>query len=63
MTLQGVQYLRLSGQFWVCLFTLFFLRKNFERTKTRRKQKLTNKTKISKQKTTKTTFFCVRKNF
>ena len=35
-----------SGQFQVCLF--FFLRKDFERTKTRHKQKSTNKTKTSK---------------
>ena len=42
---------------------IFFLRKNFERTKTRHKQKRTNKTKLSEQKTTKATIFCVHKNF
>ena len=35
-----VYYMRLSGQFQ--------LQKDFERTKTRHKQKLTNKTKTSK---------------
>ena len=34
---------------------IFFLRKNFERTKTRHKQKRTNKTKLSKHKTIKAT--------
>ena len=42
---------------------IFFLRKNFERTKTRHKQKRTNKAKLSEQKTTKATIFCVHKNF
>ena len=42
---------------------IFFLRKNFERTKTRHKQKRTNKTELSEQKTTKATIFCVHKNF
>ena len=38
--------MRLSGQFKFS----FFLRKDFARTKTRRKQKPTNKTKLSKKK-------------
>ena len=42
-----VSYLRLSGQFQACLF--FFLRKDFERTKKRHKQKLTNKNKQTKK--------------
>ena len=41
-----------------CLF-IFFLRKDFKRTKTRQKQ--TNKTKLSEQKTTKATIFRRRK--
>ena len=53
--------MKLSGQFQVCL--LFFLRKKFERTKTRHKQKSTNKTKTSKQKATKATIFRAHKNF
>ena len=43
------------------LIFFFFLRKDFECTKTRHKQKLTNKTKLSKQKTTKATIFRVQK--
>ena len=38
-----------------------FLRKDFERTKTQIKQKPTNKTKISEQKTTNTTIFGAEK--
>ena len=48
---------RISSQF------IFFLRKDFARTKSRHKQKPTNKTKTSKQKTTKATSFCAHKNF
>ena len=44
--------MRLSGQFQACLF---FYEENFERTKTRHKQKRTNKTKLSKHKTIKAT--------
>ena len=40
--------MRLSGQFQA---NLFFLRKDFACTKTCQKQKLTNKTKLYKQKT------------
>ena len=40
-----------------------FLRKHFERKKTRHKQRSTNKTKKREQKTTKTTIFCSDKNF
>ena len=50
--------MRLSGQFKFS----FFLRKDFARTKTRRKQKPTNKTKLSKQKTTKATIIRMHKN-
>ena len=50
--------MRLSGQFQVCIF---FLQKNFEHTKTCHKPKPTNKTKLSKQKTTKTTIFRAEK--
>ena len=39
----------------------FFLRKDFERTKTQIKPRPTNKTKISKQKATKATRFCAQK--
>ena len=39
----------------------FFLRKDFKRTKTQIKPKPTNKTKTSKQKTTKAIFFCAQK--
>ena len=42
---------------------IFFLRKDFKRTKTRHKQKPANKTKISKQKTAKATIFRMHKNF
>ena len=42
---------------------IIFLRKDFERTKTRHKQKPTNKTKLSEQKTTKATIFRAHKNF
>ena len=45
------------------LFIFFFLQKIFQRTKTQIKQKSINRTKISKQKTTKATIFCVYKNF
>ena len=41
--------------------TIRFLRKIFERTKMQIKQKPTNKTKTSKQKTTKATVFCAQK--
>ena len=61
-----VEYLRLSGQFQARLlfiYLFFFLRKDFKRTKTRHKQKPTNKTKLSKQKATKATFFRSHKNF
>ena len=43
------------------LSQFFFLRKNFKRTKTQIKSKPTNKTKLSKQKTTKATSFCAQK--
>ena len=42
--------MKLSGQFQACLF---FLRKIFKHAKTHHKQKLTNKTKLSEQKTKK----------
>ena len=42
---------------------IFVLRKNFNRTKTSHKQKPTDKTKLSKKKTTKATIFCMHKNF
>ena len=58
-TVSVVLYLRLSGQFQVCLF---FIRKDFWRTKTQIKPKPSNKTKISKQNTTKATIFCAHKN-
>ena len=45
--------MRLLGQFQACLF--FVLRKDVKRTKTQIKQKSTNKTKISEQKTRKAT--------
>ena len=48
----------LSGQFQMCLF---FLQKNFERTKTQIGGKPTNKTKLSEQKTTKATIFHAQK--
>ena len=51
--------MRLLGQFQAGL--LFFLRKDFERTKTQIKPKPTNKTKTSEQKTTKATFFRAQK--
>ena len=51
----------LSGLFYTCLFIFFFLLKNFKRTKTQIKQKPTNKTKLSKQKTTKATIFRAEK--
>ena len=38
----------------------FFLRKDFERTKTQIKPRPTNKTKISKQKATKAARFCAQ---
>ena len=44
------------------IYLFFFLRKDFKRTKTRHKQKPTNKTKLSKQKATKATFFRTHKN-
>ena len=37
---------------------IFFLRKIFERTKTRHKQKPTDKSKVIEQKATKATVFC-----
>ena len=40
---------------------IFFLRKDFERTKTQINQHQPTKTKISKQKTTKATVFCTHK--
>ena len=40
---------------------VFFLRKNFKRTKTQIKSKRTNKTKLSEQKTTKATIFRAQK--
>ena len=40
---------------------IFFLRKDFKRTKTQIKPKPTNKTKTSKQKTIKAIFFCAQK--
>ena len=39
---------------------LFFFTKNVKHTKTQIKPKPTNKTKISKQKTTKATIFCAK---
>ena len=42
---------------------IFVLRKNFNHTKTSHKRKPIDKTKLSKQKTTKATIFCVHKNF
>ena len=51
--------MRLLGQFQAGL--LFFLRKDFERTKTQIKPKPTNKTKTSEQKTIKATFFRAQK--
>ena len=51
--------MRLLGQFQAGLF--FFLRKDFERTKTQIKPKPTNKTETRKQKTTKATFFRAQK--
>ena len=47
--------MRLSRQFQI------FLRKNFKRTKMQIKTKSTNKTKLSKQKTTKAVFFGTQK--
>ena len=51
--------MRLLGQFQARLF--LFLRKDYEGTKTQIKPKPTNKTKASKQKTTKATIFRVQK--
>ena len=51
--------MRLSEQFQAGLF--FFLRKDFEHTKTQIKPKPTNKTKTSEQKTTKAAFFRAQK--
>ena len=42
---------------------IFFSQKNFKRTKMHHKQKRNKKTKISEQKTTKPTIFCMYKNF
>ena len=54
--------MRLLGQFRVCLFTyLFLLRKDFKSTKTLIKQKSTNKTKLSEEKTIRATIFCAQK--
>ena len=50
--------MKLSQEFQVCSF---FLRKDFERTNTQIKTKPTNKTKLSEQKTTGETIFCVEK--
>ena len=44
-------------------FIIFFLRKDFERTKTCYKQKPTNKSKISNQKNNKEQFFALTKTF
>ena len=52
--------MRVSGQFQP---NFCFLRKDFARTKIRHKQKATDKTKLSKQKTTKATIFRMEKNF
>ena len=46
--------MRLLGQFQT---SLFFLQKDFARTKTQIKPKPTNKRRLSKQKTTKTAIF------
>ena len=46
--------MRLLGQFQT---KLFFLQKDFARTKTQIKPKPTNKRRLSKQKTTKTAIF------
>ena len=53
--------MRLSGKFKASL--LFFLQKDFERTKTQINQNQPTKTKISERKTTKASNFCVHKNF
>ena len=42
---------------------IFFLQKDFERTKTQINQNQPTKTKISERKTTKATGFCAHKNF
>ena len=51
----------LSGQFQAIFFFFFFLQKEFQRTKTCHKQKPISKTKLGKQKATKTTIFCAEK--
>ena len=58
-TISVVLQTRLLRQFQVSL--VFFLRKIFKRTKTQIKQKSTNKTKISEQKTTGATIFRLHK--
>ena len=50
----------LSRQFQACLF---FLRKDFERTKMQINQNQLTKTKIREQKTTKATVFRAHKSF
>ena len=50
--------MRLSGQYLVCLF---FFTKRFKCKKTQIKQKPTNNTKTSKQKTINATLFCAVK--
>ena len=54
------QFIRLLGQFQASLFRFT---KRSRTLKTHHKQKSTNKTKISEQKTTNTTIFCAHKNF
>ena len=58
-----VKYLRLSGQFQACLFIYFFFyEKILNAQKHATSKKPTNKTKLSKQKATKATFFRTHKN-
>ena len=52
--------MKLSTQFQA---SLFFLQKDFERTKTQINQNQSTKTRISEQKTTKATVSCAHKNF
>ena len=52
--------MRLSGQ--ISSLFILFLQKNIECTKTLHKQKSTNKTETSEQKTTKATIFSEHKN-
>ena len=58
-TVSVVLYLRLSGQFQVCLF---FIRKDFWRTKTQIKPKLSNKTKKANKTHQRQQFFVHTKN-